>query len=131
MVTKKFVFLGGSDGIESACNAGDPGSIPGLGRTPGEGHGNPLRCSCLENSMNRGAWWATVHGVTKSQDTTEQLTHRYQNSQITLWAYWYSHRIPVDHEYWITKHSIHFILKGSTFQHWQNSRQSRIMCLIY
>ena len=48
-------------------NAGDPCSIPGLGRSPGEGNGNPLQYSCLKNSMDRGAWWATVHGVTKSQ----------------------------------------------------------------
>ena len=60
-------FPGDSVGKESACNAGDPGSIPGLGRSPGEGNGNPLQYSCLENPMDRGAWWATVHGVTKSQ----------------------------------------------------------------
>ena len=58
---------GGSDGKESARNAGDPGSNPGLGRFPGEGNGNPLQYSCLENSMDGGAWWATVHGVTKSR----------------------------------------------------------------
>ena len=52
---------------ESACNAGDPGLIPRSGRSPGEGNGNPLQDSCLGNSMNRGAWWAPVHGVTKSQ----------------------------------------------------------------
>ena len=52
---------------ESACNAEDPGSIPGLGRSPGEGHGNQLEYSCLENSMDRGAWRATVRGVAKSQ----------------------------------------------------------------
>ena len=52
---------------ESACNAGDPGSIPGLGRPPGEGNGYPLRYSCLENFMDGGAWQATVYGVTKSQ----------------------------------------------------------------
>ena len=50
---------------ESACNVGDPGSIPGLGRFPGEGNSNPLQYSCLETSMDRGAWWATVHGVTR------------------------------------------------------------------
>ena len=55
-----------SGGKESACNAGDPGSIPGLGRSPGEGNGNPLQYSCLGNPMDRGAWQATVHGVPKS-----------------------------------------------------------------
>ena len=53
---------GGSDGKASACNAGDPGSIPVLGRSPGEGKGNPLQHSCLENPMDRGAWQATLHG---------------------------------------------------------------------
>ena len=55
---------------ESACNAGDVGdmsSIPGLGRSPGVGNGNPFQYSCLENSMESGAWWATIHGVIKSQ----------------------------------------------------------------
>ena len=59
-------FPAGSDGKESACNVVDLGSIPGSGRYPGEGNGNPPQYSCLENSMDRGAWWATVHGVTKS-----------------------------------------------------------------
>ena len=58
---------GGSEGKESACSAGDTGSILGSGRSPGEGHGNPLQYSCLENSMNRGAWRATVHGVASQQ----------------------------------------------------------------
>ena len=59
-------FPGSSDSKESACKAGDPGSISGLGRSPGGVHGNPLQYSCLENSMDRGSWRATVHGVTKS-----------------------------------------------------------------
>ena len=54
-----------SVGKESACNAGDPGLIPGSGRSPGEGNGNPLEYSCLENFMDRGAWRATDHGVTR------------------------------------------------------------------
>ena len=58
-------FPGGSDCEESTCNAGDANLIPGWGRSPGEGNGNPLQYSCLENSIDRGAWWATVHGVTK------------------------------------------------------------------
>ena len=60
---------------ESSCNAGDPGLIPGLGRAPGEGNGNPLQYSCLENSMDRGAWRATVCRDAKELDTTEQLRH--------------------------------------------------------
>ena len=60
-------FAGGTDGKESAHNAGDPGSIPGSGRSPGEGNGNPLHYSCLDNSMDKGAWWTTVHRVWKSQ----------------------------------------------------------------
>ena len=63
----KWGFPGGSDGKASACNMGDPGSIPGSGRFPGEGNGNPLQHSCLENPMDGGAWRATVHGATKSQ----------------------------------------------------------------
>ena len=58
---------GGSDGKESACNVGDLGSVAGLGRSPQEGNGYPLQYPCLENSMDRGAWWATVHGFAKSQ----------------------------------------------------------------
>ena len=57
----------GSDGKASACNAGDPGLIPGLERSLGEGNGNPLQYSCLENPMDRGAWGATAHAITKSQ----------------------------------------------------------------
>jgi len=64
---KKFLIACGSDGKESTCNAGDLGSIPGSGRSPGEGNGSPLQYSCLENSMDRGPWWATVHGIEKSQ----------------------------------------------------------------
>ena len=59
-------FPGGSDGKESACNAGDLSSIPESGRSPGEGNGYPLQYSCLENPMDRGDWQATIHGVTKS-----------------------------------------------------------------
>ena len=67
-------FPGGSEDKASACNAGDPGSIPGLRRSPGEGNGNPLQYSCLENPMDRGAWWATVQGVTKSQTRLSNWT---------------------------------------------------------
>ena len=67
-------FLCSSDGKESAHNAGDLGSIPGSRKSPGEGHGNPLQYSCLENPMDREAWWTIVHGVAKSQT---QLSHQH------------------------------------------------------
>ena len=60
-------FPGSSDSKELACSAGDLALIPGWGRSSGEGNGNPLQYSCLENPMDGGAWWAIVHGVTKSQ----------------------------------------------------------------
>ena len=62
-------FPGASDDKESACNVGDLGSIPGLGRSAGGGHSNPLQYSCLENPMDRGAWWATIHEVAESDMT--------------------------------------------------------------
>ena len=67
-------FPGGSDGKESACNARDSGSIPGSGRSPGEGNGNPIQYYCLENSMEKGTWQATVHRGGKESDATESLT---------------------------------------------------------
>ena len=66
----KQAFPGGSDCKESACNAGDMGSIPGSGRSPGEGSSNPLQHSCLENPMDRGAWWAVVYRVREQLDMT-------------------------------------------------------------
>ena len=68
-------FPGGSEVKASACNAGDLGSFPGLGRSPGEENGNPLQYSCLENPMDGGAWWATVHGVAKSWTRLSNLTN--------------------------------------------------------
>ena len=67
-------FHGGSDGKESACSAEDLVSIPGSRRSPGVGNGYPLQYSCLENPMDKGAWGATVHGVAKESDMTEQLS---------------------------------------------------------
>ena len=67
-------FPGGSEVKASAWNAGVPGSIPGSGRSPGEGNGNPLQYSCLENPMEGGAWWATVHGVAKSRTQLSDFT---------------------------------------------------------
>ena len=74
-VTQNYVqFPGGSEVKASACNAGDLGSIPGSGRSPGEGNGNPLQYSCLENPTYGGAWWATVHGVEKSWTQLSDFT---------------------------------------------------------
>ena len=64
----------GAEVKASACSAGDLGSIPGSGRSPGEGNGNPLQYSCLENPMDGGAWWATVYGVAKSRTRLSDLT---------------------------------------------------------
>ena len=68
-------FPGGSEVKVSACSAGDLGSIPELGRSPGEGNGSPLQYSCLENPMDGGAWWATVQGVAESQTQLSDLTN--------------------------------------------------------
>ena len=74
---------GGSEVKASASNAGDPGLIPEQGRSPGEGNGNPLQYSCLENPMKRGAWKATVHGVTES-DTTKVTQQQQQQAMNIL-----------------------------------------------
>ena len=76
-------FPSGSDGKASVCNAGDPGSIPGLGRSPGKGNGSPLQYSCLENPMDGGAWWATVHGITKSWTRLSDFTSLHFLPQVT------------------------------------------------
>ena len=76
-------FPGSSDGREYACNAGDLGSIPGLRRFPGEGNGNPLQYSCLENSMDKGAWKAIVHGGRKELGMTEHA-HTHTHTAATL-----------------------------------------------
>ena len=85
-----FGFPGGSEVKTSACNAGDLGSIPGSGRSPGEGNGNPLQYSCLENPMDGGAWWATVNGVAKGRtrvsDFTFTSTSCFEWSGIKMWC---------------------------------------------
>ena len=68
-------FPDGSVGKDSACNAENPSSILGLGRSLGEGNGNPLQYSCLENPIDRGSWWAMVHWITKELDTMEVTEH--------------------------------------------------------
>ena len=78
-------FPGGSEVKAYACNAGDLGSIPGLGRSPGEGNGNPLLYSCLENPMGGGAWWATVHRVAKSQTWLNDFSFTFTIAFINYW----------------------------------------------
>ena len=78
-------FPGGSEVKVSACNAGDLGSIPGLGRSPGEGNGNPFQYSCLEKPMDRGAWWAIVHGIHRVRhDWATSLHFNIQKNTIKL-----------------------------------------------
>ena len=88
---KEHNYCIGSEGKASACNMGDPDSIPGLGRCPGEGNGNPLQYSCLENPMDRGAWWATIYGVTKSRTRLNDFTFTFNTYIWNLgrWYWWY------------------------------------------
>ena len=80
-------FPGGSDGKVSTCNAVDLGLIPGLGRSPGEGNGNPLQYSCLENPMNGGAWWATVRGLAKSWTRLRDYTFTFIHTHTHIIQY--------------------------------------------
>ena len=89
-ITLISLLPGGSDGKASVCNAGDPGSIPGSGGSPGEGNGSPRQYSCLENPMDCGAWQATIHGVAKSQTRLSDFTSLHlilpQLLQILFWT---------------------------------------------
>ena len=86
------------------ANARNAGLIPGSGRSPGEGDGNPLQYSCLENAMDRGAWWTVEHGISKESDTTEGLNNNNMNIIIIILLYYYSN---------IT--NIHFLKLSVTF----------------
>jgi len=88
---KRLNFPGGSDSNTSAYNEGDLGSILGLGRSPGEGNGNPLQYSCLENPMDGGAWQATVHGVTKSRPRLSDFTFTFIPSvrSCSIHSFWW------------------------------------------
>ena len=81
-------FPHSSVGKESACNAGDLGSIPGLRRFPGGGNGNPVQYSCLENPRDGGAWWAAVYGLTQSWTQLKRLSS--SSSMLTSWVHWAS-----------------------------------------
>ena len=81
-------FPGSSEVKASACNVGDLSSIPGSGRSPGEGNGNPLQYSCLENSMDGRAWWATVHGVSESRTRLSDFTHSLTHSLTQVHNIW-------------------------------------------
>ena len=80
-------FLCSSVGKESACNAGDPGSNPGSGRSPGEGNGNPLQYSCLENPTDRGAWQAIVHGIARVRHDLV-TNHHHCSDEDNRWLDW-------------------------------------------
>ena len=88
-IMKERSFPGGSVGRESTCNAGDPSSTPGWGRSPGEGNGNPLQYSCLENPTDRGAQWAPVHGVAKSQTRLSDFTFTFS---LDKYYFFYRHQ---------------------------------------
>ena len=100
---------GGSDGKESAFNLGDPGWIPGLGRSPGEGYGNPLQYSCLENSGDREAWWAIVHGVAKSQTRLSTHSRRHSTAILLLAS------VSLEHEWSLYRCLLFITQVGSCF----------------
>ena len=91
------IFSGGSVGKESSCNVGDLGSIPGLRRSSGEGKGNPFEYSCLENPMGRGAWWGTVHEVTKSWT---QFSDQTSTTYIYIYVYTHTHSFSYSFPLW-------------------------------
>ena len=109
-------FPGGSDGKASVYNVVDPGSISGLGRSPGEGNGNPLQDYCLENPMDRGAWQATVHGVTNSQTRLSNFTILYYTLGQSSYEHFCFHTLsfqPSCKKYYFLK--IAYILKHPCF----------------
>ena len=103
-------FPGGSEVKASACNVGDLASIPGLGRSLGKGNGNPFQYSCLVNPMDAGAWWATVHGVAKSQTWLSDFTSAcfnlcYEGCKMLIFNFWYSLHLTSEKEKAMATHS--------------------------
>ena len=86
--------LGGSDGKGSACNVGDPCSIPGSGSSPGEGNGSPLQWFCLKNSMNREAWQFTVHGIARVRSDWATFTSIHFNSYVVIFHCYFNLHFP-------------------------------------
>ena len=125
-------FPGGSDGKETACNTGNLGSISGSGRSLGERNGNPFQYSYLENSMDRGAWWATAHGVTKSQthwptNTTNIETHTYICIYICMYVCLLLFKNVILHPHFIMcEYQILTLFNHSTTN--RNSLTSHIFC---
>ena len=113
-------FPGGSEVKKSACNAGDLGLIPGLGRSPAEGNGNPLQYSCLENPMEGGAWWATVHGVTKSWTRLNNFTFTTHMGSLLFLILYFSHIMT-------TTNLIHINLAQS-IRHWFSILKKYPLC---
>ena len=105
-------FPGGSDDKASARNAGDLGSIPGLGRSPGGGNGNPLQYSCLENPMDGGAWWATVHGVSKSQSWLSDFTSLIVVTRKVTWVWRFFVFVFYRGERCLIAHSVYLMNRG-------------------
>ena len=122
-------FPGGSDGKASVYSAGDLGSIPGLGRSPGEGSGNPPQYSCLENPMDQGAWWAIVHGVAKSRTWLSDLTSLHfklqpRNKDITT-SLMYLLRAKEKLHQWILEEALDIPLKRSWWSWWREHRTGK------
>ena len=105
------LYIGPDLCIESACNAGDLGSIPGSGRSPGEGNGNPLQHSCLENPMDRGVWQATVHGVTRVRhDLVTKPPPPYIRPKFLMFYKWRLCR-------WLERYAIYYKWSTSSAHH--------------
>ena len=101
IVQKERGFPGDSDSKESACNAGDLGSIPWSGRSPGEEHGNPLQCSCLENPSDGGAWWAAVYGVAQGRTRLKRLSSSSSSSGMRQPVAQMIKSLPAKQETWV------------------------------